>query len=94
MPFLGNFSDLFGPEPEPDADGDGRSSRRRSSNKMLEEGKRLSWTEIHDERIKKKKEVFSMHKYLAGEYEDNAEYDDGSDFDPHSADPKEWQLSE
>ena len=75
------------------------SRRRRSTNRMFHEGKRLSWTDIqrvHDGPQKKKvTDVFSMHKYLSGQYDlEGDKKDDSSDWDPRTADPKEWQLSE
>ena len=94
-----HFADLFRADDLQEGKSDtGDTERRRSSNRMLEEGKRLSWTDMQkntDLGVKKKKEVFSMHTFLSGGYdrvEDNAE-DDG-DFDPHTADRKEWELSE
>ena len=72
---------------------------KRNSNRMLVEGKRLSWTNMHETPSpdkKKKKEVFSLHKYLNGEYsdKDNGGDDDDDGFDPYTADRKEWELSE
>ena len=93
---MSTYTSLFTGEETSKNTGDNEKAKK-DSNRMFTEGKRISWTEMHETLDKKKKkEVFSLHKYLNGEYsdKDNGGDDDDDGFDPYTADRKEWELSE